>query len=152
MILNLSAAYSTPKNLPVPRFVTIKSNEVNSRKGPGTSYPIEWIYIRKGEPVEIIAEFDQWRKIRDMDNNIGWIHSSVLSGKRTLITKETTPINMYFRPNLTSVVIAKIAPGVRCYIKKCNQIWCKTICDNQTGWINRKNNLWGIYSSEEKIK
>ncbi len=147
-----NAPYAAKKQLPLPRFASIKSNEVNARKGPGVSYPIEWVYIKKGEPIEIIAEFEQWRKVQDINKNGGWIHSSVLSGRRSCINNSSQPISMHYRASQESVVIAKILPNVRCSIKKCNKLWCKLICQNYTGWVSRKYSLWGIYEHEEKIK
>ncbi len=76
---------AVPKNLPVPRFVSIKFNEVNARTGPNKDCPIEWVFIKKGEPVEVVAEYDQWRKIRDIKGEGGWVHSSVISGNRLVI-------------------------------------------------------------------
>ena len=152
VLLPNGKSYAGQKNRPVPRFVSIKSNEVNARKGPGISYSVEWVYVRKGEPVEVIAEFEQWRKIRDFDKNTGWIHSSVLSGKRFCIVTESQAINMHYRAKTNSVVVAKISSGVRCQIKKCDKLWCKLICQDQTGWVSRENSLWGIYEREQKIK
>jgi SH3-like domain-containing protein len=71
--------------LALPRFVSLRSDEVNLRTGPGTNYPVEWVYVRRGLPVEIIAEFDNWRKVRDIEGTVGWIHKSLLSGKRMAV-------------------------------------------------------------------
>ena len=152
VLLTLCNNYAiAAKKLPIPRFVSIKSNEVNARKGPGTSYPIEWVYIKKGEPVEVIAEFEQWRKIRDIDGGKGWVHSSVISGRRSVIILDKNPINMHYRASNKSTIIAKIEYGVRCSIKKCDKIWCNLSCQDNTGWIKRQN-LWGLYDHEIKIK
>jgi len=74
--------------LPVPRFVSLKAEEANLRTGPGIRYPVRWVYWKKWLPVEIIEEYDHWRKIRDAEGESGWIHKSLLSGRRTILIKE----------------------------------------------------------------
>ncbi|MEH6546060.1 MAG: SH3 domain-containing protein, partial [Sneathiella sp.] len=71
--------------MPLPRFVSLSSNKVNVRTGPGTRYPITWVFVRRGWPVEVIAEYELWRRIRDVDGSTGWVHKGLLSSRRTLI-------------------------------------------------------------------
>lgn len=85
------------KKLPIPRFASIKSNEVNSRVGPTVKSPIEWVFVKKGEPVEITAEYGQWRQIRDVTGEGGWVHSSVLSGKRSVIIKSSGVVDRSYK-------------------------------------------------------
>jgi len=72
-----------PSGLPLPRFVSLKSGRVNARIGPGVNYPVDWLYLKPGLPVEITQEFENWRRVRDSDGSEGWINQSLLSGKRT---------------------------------------------------------------------
>jgi SH3-like domain-containing protein len=134
-------------DLPVPRFVTIKFNEVNSRTGPENDCPIEWVFVKKGEPVEIIAEYGQWRKIKDIKDEGGWVHSSVISGNRSviLVSKNVTPL--ISSPNRYDKVIAKLSPGIRCNLHKCKPDWCLVTCQSYKGWVARKF-LWGVYPEE----
>ena len=74
-----------PSGLPLPRFVSLKSGSVNSRIGPGVNYPVDWLYLKPGLPMEIIQEYDNWRRVRDADGAEGWINQSLLSGERTAI-------------------------------------------------------------------
>ena len=139
-----SAVIAAPKNLPVPRFVTIKFNEVNARTGPERDCPIEWVFIKKGEPVEVVAEYGEWRKIRDINGEGGWVHSSVISGKRSvvIVAKNTTPLLK--SPAKYDQIIAKLVPKIRCGLYKCKNDWCQISCKSYKGWIARKY-LWGIY-------
>lgn len=131
------------KKLPIPRFVSIKSNEVNARSGPTTKSAIEWIFVKKGEPVEITAEYEQWRQVRDINGEGGWIHSSVLSGRRSVIIIGDKEIELTKNVNPQSKVIAKLMPKVRCNLKKCKEQFCQITCKDYTGWIS-KENLWGV--------
>jgi len=137
------------KKLPVPRFVTIKSNEVNTRSGPTTKSAIEWIFVKKGEPVEITAEYEQWRQVRDINGEGGWIHSSVLSGKRSVIIIGNKEIELTKNPTPQSKVIARLMPKVRCSLKKCKEQFCQIVCSDYTGWVSKRN-LWGVYDDKDK--
>lgn len=132
---------------PLPRFASLKSNEVNERVGPGADYPVEWIYVRAGLPVEIIAEFDNWRKIRDQDGTQGWVHQSMLCSKRHGIIQggETS---VYAAQDEKSQRLLQLAPGVLVEIVKCRDGWCQIRVDHFKGWIQRQF-LWGVYPQEE---
>lgn len=136
------------KKLPVPRFVTIKFNEVNARTGPERDCPIEWVFIKKGEPVEVIAEYDQWRKIRDIKGEGGWVHSSVISGNRSIIIINKKYTSLLKKPGKYNNIIAKLAPNLRCTFHKCQGQWCQVSCKKYKGWLKRKH-IWGIYPEED---
>jgi|AntRauTorcE11897_2_1112592.scaffolds.fasta_scaffold02858_3 SH3-like domain-containing protein len=142
------AADSGPKSgLPLPRFVSLGSNEVNMRVGPGLKYPITWVLTREGLTVEIVREFDAWREIRTKDGDQGWVHQSLLSGKRTAI------IDRYIRrihksPSRDSRPLAEIEPGVIVAVNACEVEWCNTEILNYDGWI-QKDGLWGVYPYEK---
>jgi len=132
----------------LPRFVSIKSSEANARKGPGSQYPIVHIYNCKWLPVEIISEYDQWRHVRDIDGDEVWIHSSILSNKRTVMVTGKEPQILYKDNNLKSGIKAKLMPHLVCFLNKCVKSWCKIKCSDYTGWASRSV-LWGIYDYEE---
>ena len=145
--LQLLPNYVFASVLPVPRFVSIKFNEVNARTGPEYDCPIEWVFIKKSEPVEIVAEYGQWRKIRDINNEGGWVHASALSGKRFVIITGDKSIELLKILGDYNSVIANIMPDVRCKLNKCQGDWCQVECMSYKGWVVRKT-LWGLYPEE----
>ena len=141
------SAGAVPKNLPVPRFVSIKFNEVNARTGPNKDCPIEWVFVKKGEPVEVVAEYDQWRKIRDIKGEGGWVHSSVISGNRFVALVSSDILPLISAPGEYDKIVAKLSPNMRCKFLKCQKDWCKINCQSYKGWVSRKF-LWGVYPDE----
>jgi len=144
IIPSLTIAGNKP---PIPRFVTTKSNEVNARSGPGTRYPTEWVFIKKGEPLEVTTEFELWRYVSDIKGEGGWVHSSVLSGKRSVIINDNKILDLKRSPDKKSRAVARLSPGMRCGFKSCKNDWCKIKCQSYEGWIERKH-LWGVYPHE----
>lgn len=135
-----------PSGLPIPRFVSLKSNEVNIRVGPGTQYPIEWVYQRKHLPVEIIEEFGHWRKIRDYEGTEGWAHKNLLSGTRTaFILSERR--GLHAAPDRTSPLRMQADPLVIGRIEECNTRWCQLSILEREGWISR-DFIYGLYPGE----
>ena len=133
--------------LPVPRFVSIKSDEANIRTGPGTRYPILWVYRKAGMPVEIIEEFDMWRKIRDTEGTIGWLHATMLDGKRNAIIKGKKPQIIRIDHEKDAKPLLKVEPTVIVRIAECSKDWCKIQIGGRKGWIE-KIYLWGVYPDE----
>jgi SH3-like domain-containing protein len=132
--------------LPVPRFASLRSNEVNLRTGPGTRYPIEWVFTRQGLPVEVTAEYDIWRRVRDPEGAEGWVHKSALSGKRTAIV--TGPLrDLYDGISPQSAIVAHLEPGAVGQILSCARDWCKLKFDSAKGYL-RKNDFWGAEPGE----
>ena len=144
-----NAAIAEREHLPLPRFVTIKSSEANVRTGPNFRYPIAWVYAKKGEPVEILAEFEQWRKIRDKYGDGGWIHESMLSGKRGIIINGNHLKIIYRKADDTSPRIAQLEPEVRAELISCHKGWCNIQIKNYRGWI-KASDVWGVYLKEEE--
>lgn len=134
--------------LPVPRFVSIRSDRVYARTGPGTRYPIQWIYQQKNLPVEIIQEFDTWRKIRDIDGEEGWIHQSLLSGKRYAMLKlsQAEPLLRTKAVDARPVALAESRSLLE--IRSCDQNWCDLSASGYTGWMPVES-LWGVYEGEQ---
>jgi SH3-like domain-containing protein len=122
-------------------FLSLKNNEVNLRQGPSFEYPIKFIYKKKYLPVEILDEFETWRKIRDFENNSGWIHISQLSKKKSAINIKNNSI-IYKKPTIYSKPIARLEVGRLVIIKRCKLKWCKVITGDFDGWIKKKY-LWG---------
>ena len=123
------------------KFLSLKNNEVNLRQGPSFEYPIKFIYKKKYLPVEILDKSETWRKIKDFENNSGWIHASQLSKKKSAICKKNNSV-LYKKPTIFSKPIAKLEIGRLVLIKKCKVKWCKITSGGFSGWIN-KNFLWG---------
>jgi len=135
--------------LPLPRFVSLRSGEVNTRVGPGMRYPLEWVFTRPKMPVEIIAEYENWRQIRDFEGTTGWVHQSMLSGTRTVMTLEAadTPYIMRKKPARNERAIARIEAGVIATLLECNKTWCRIQAQGYKGWLP-KEALWGVYKDE----
>ena len=144
--------------LPIPRFVTLKSSEVNMRTGPSNRYPIKWVYQRKSYPLEVIAEFGAWRKVQDMDKTQGWIHDALLTGRKNavIINNKINSKSYKLRkkemvllrhPNNSAYPILRIGLGTIASVQKCNKKWCKVKISQQDGWIE-KSNIWGVYKNE----
>jgi SH3-like domain-containing protein len=133
-------------SLPLPRFVSLKSAEVNLRTGPGTRYPIEWVYKRRWLPVEIIAEFGNWRRVRDSDGTVGWIHGALLSGRRSALV---TPPERIFRraPKADAPALFRAAAGVLVDILACDGKWCHVAQGGTKSWT-KQSGLWGVYPGE----
>ena len=138
--------------LQVPRFVSLKSNRVNVRKGPSTEHAVAWVFSRAGLPVEVIAEFENWRQIRDSEGSDGWVFHALLSGRRTALvmpwTKKNQSIALLDSASAGSDPVAQLEPGVLGSVHKCNGTWCNFTVGNYTGWIEQER-LWGVYRSED---
>lgn len=130
----------------VPRFVSIKADEANVRVGPGRRYPVKWTYVMSGVPVEIIAEWENWRKIRDWEGQEGWVHSAMLTSKRTVIVTGEKRI-LYRRADETSPPVVRLQPGIIAEVEDCNEGWCRIEVRNYRGWLKR-GGFWGVYPEE----
>jgi SH3-like domain-containing protein len=145
------AGSDTTSSLPVPRFVSIKADRVNVRGGPDKDHDVSYIYTRVGWPVEITAEFEDWRRIRDSDGTEGWVYHSLLSGKRTAVVQmklKTDLAQLYAKPDDKSTVTAQLQVGVLATVKRCTGAWCEISGDGFDGWL-QQNELWGVYPNEK---
>lgn len=138
-------AGSGGSGLPIPRFVSFRFEEVNVRTGPGTRYPIRWVYHRKGLPMEITEEFGHWRKLKDQQGDEGWVHKSQLSGARSLIVTEDAILKRYPETDAPPMVRAKA--GVVGQALECSDTWCRVQIDSYKAWLE-KSKLWGVYVDE----
>jgi SH3-like domain-containing protein len=136
--------------LPMPRFVSLKADSVNLREGPNRDHPVKWIFKRAGLPVEITAEFEQWRRIRDSEGTEGWVLQNLLSGRRTVLiapwSKEEA-ISLFEHPDAGSPVVAKLQPRVLAAVHDCSRNWCRLKSDKFDGFI-QEDKLWGVYPRE----
>ncbi len=137
--------------LRVPRFVSLKSDRVNVRAGPTKDHDVTWIYTRAGLPVEITAEFENWRRIRDWEGSEGWVYHSLLSGRRTAVVTlkaKDDLVSIREEPDPSSPVTAKLESGVMGAIKSCTGTWCHIAGERFDGWIAQER-LWGVYPGEK---
>jgi SH3-like domain-containing protein len=159
-----------PSGLPVPRFVSLKAGRVNVRIGPGEDYQIAWVFTRPGLPIEVIQEYDTWRRIRDSDGTTGWVFQSLLSGKRTVVVApwakagsvqvasagdaapavrtagDPRPIRAASAGS--SAITAYLEPGVTGEVDRCVGGWCEISGKGYSGWI-AQDQLWGVYADEQ---
>jgi SH3-like domain-containing protein len=147
LFLSLPAfAQESLDNLPLPRWVSLASDEVNLRTGPGKRYPIDWVVKKKTLPVEITQEFEHWRKIKLPDGDGGWVHKSMLSGvRRTMINKGEETLSV--KPFSDAAARARIQKNVIAALQSCREKWCEIEVGGFSGWVPKKS-LWGVYRDE----
>ncbi|SEQ48863.1 SH3 domain-containing protein [Thalassovita taeanensis] len=133
-------------NLPLPRFVSVKSSEANVRRGPSLTHRIDWVFKRKDMPVEITAEYGHWRQVRDRDGAGGWVHYSLLSGVRTVIVDQDM-LDLHVRPDEATATTARLEMGVIAALEDCTPDWCKVSAGGFRGWAP-KARLWGVAPDE----
>jgi SH3-like domain-containing protein len=151
----LAAAGPIPSGLPLPRFVSLKSDRVNLRAGPGTEYPTSWVFKRAGLPLEVVKEFEGWREVRDAEGTTGWVLQSFLSGRRTaLVTpwdvkldNKPPQIPIKSSDSASSRTVALVEAGVIANVHGCNSGWCQISAGAYKGYIEQKK-LWGVYEGE----
>jgi SH3-like domain-containing protein len=145
-------AVGSATGLAIPRYVSLKSDHVNLREGPSKDHATKWIYQRASLPVEITAEFETWRRVRDSEGAEGWVLHSLLSGKRTVLIspwkKNAPPLPLYAQPQEGSNVAARLAPGVVASVKSCDGNWCRLKGEGYDGYMSQTN-LWGVYPGEK---
>lgn len=138
--------------LPIPRFVSLRSDKVFVRTGPALRYPIKWIYTKDNLPVEIVQEFDTWRKIRGIEGDEGWIHQSLLAGKRYGVVQNPDGAHLMRKPQSDAQIknqpVALIEENVVIELLSCSGAWCEASASGFQGWMERKF-IWGVYAQEE---
>jgi SH3-like domain-containing protein len=133
-------------DLPLPRYASFKSSEVNLRVGPGENYPKQWVYQRAGMPVEIFDQQDTWRRIRDYQGVVGWVSVNLLTSKRTAIVTETRR-TLRDSPSETAPPVALLEPGVIGRLEQCSGDWCRLEVKGYEGWLKRSE-IWGVGPTE----
>jgi SH3-like domain-containing protein len=137
--------------LPLPRYASLKTDRVNLREGPSKDHATKWVFQRAGLPVEITAEFEIWRKVRDSEGAEGWVLHSLLSGRRTALVapgKKDQTFKIYAKPALQADVSASLQSGVIVSVKSCDGSWCLVFGDGFKGYIEQVA-LWGVYPNEK---
>jgi SH3-like domain-containing protein len=130
----------------LPRYVSLKTDEVNLRSGPGVKFPIDWVLKRRNMPVEVLQEFEHWRKVRDWQGTEGWVHQSMTSGKRYgVITGQVRTLRQ--KPEREAGLAAQVEAGVVAQILECKDQWCRLDAGGQRGWLTRTE-FWGVYPDE----
>lgn len=133
-------------NLPLPRFVSLKADMGNVRRGPGLTHRVDWVFKRRNMPLEIVAEYGNWRRVVDIDGAGGWMHYSLLSGVRTVIVeKDYTPMRQ--NPAVGANPNAYAEQGVIGFLGKCLPAWCRIRSGGNRGWV-LKSEIWGVGASE----
>ena len=136
----------TITNLPLPRYVSMKSGEGNVRRGPSLTHRIDWVFTRRNMPLQITAEHGHWRRVQDRDGAGGWVHYALLSGVRTvLIEQDMMPI--YVRPDPQTTIVAAFELGVVARLGTCEKSWCQVAAGGYRGWA-QKTQLWGVSMTE----
>src|SRR5262245_61837032 len=144
-------AMGSKSKLPVPRFVSLKPDKVNVRSGPTRDHEVTWVYTRAGLPVEITAESENWRRIRDWEGAEGWVYHSMLSGRRTALVKakeKDALVPLYAKADAGAEVVANLQSGVLGTVKYCTGKWCRIIGASFDGFVAQER-LWGVYPNEK---
>lgn len=135
-----------PSGLPLPRFVSLAGEEVNLRTGPGVRYPVSWVFVRRGLPVLVTLEFEHWRKVRDRDGAEGWVHQSLLSGRRYAVVVGQVQ-TLRREPRRDAAPVLRAEPGVIGRLRACQMGWCELEIADITGWLP-KTALFGALAGE----
>lgn len=148
-LLTAAGAWAAEEDggLKVPRFVSLHSDKVNLRAGPGRRYPIEWVLTRKDMPVEVTAQFEHWRRIRVWDGTEGWVQEHMVAGKRYVVVGKGADRPLYREPDPGSGILARAEPGVVAKLAECRGAWCRVETPDLSGWM-RRTDLWGVYPDE----
>lgn len=133
-------------NLPLPRFVSLKSSKANIRRGPGLSYRTDWVFLRRGMPLKVLAEHGHWRKVADVDGDTGWVHHAMLRGDRSAVV--VAPRAAFRREPRRAAPLAALAEaGVIVALEACVAEWCEVAADGYEGWV-AKAEIWGADPAE----
>lgn len=145
-------------DLQVPRFVSLSTDKAYARTGPGKNYPVRWVYVKEHMPLKVIQDYYGWRKVTDIDGHGGWMHRSLLSGKRRVMiniknysendTDSNFLVNLFKEPSRDSELLLRLENKVIADLEECKTGWCKIIVAGNTGWVEGKF-LWGIYGDKE---
>ena len=129
----------------MPRYVSLKTDRANVRRGPALEHRVDWEFLRRDMPLRVVAEHGSWRRVQDMDDVAGWVHSALLSGTRTVIVIADSLLRK--DPDAASQPVARIEQGVILRLKACRPLWCLLDKDNHEGWMP-KADIWGVDADE----
>ena len=136
-----------PSGLPVPRWVSVRAGRVNVRRGPTMEQDVVWTYVRAGVPVEIIAEYDTWRRVRDANGQTGWVKAQMLDGRRNVLVTGRVNTAILSAPKAEAEVVAYAEPGLQAKLVGCRGEWCEINARGYDGYVSR-DRLWGVYAEE----
>ena len=145
-LVPLAAGGQTPAPEKVPRFASLRSDEVNLRVGPGENYPIAWVFKRKDMPVEIVEEFQNWRRVEDWQGDKGWVVDRMVTGKREVIVAGAVRA-LYRQPDPGAPIVARAEPGVIARLLEFQGPWCHIEAGGYKGWVQRRE-VWGVFPDE----
>ena len=134
-------------NLPLPRFVSMRAEEANARRGPSLDQRVDWAFVRRGLPLEVVAEYGQWRRVRDAEGQGGWVHHTLLSGVRTVLVRGDGPVPVRADPAEQAAVRAVAEPGAVARLEACREAWCEIEAGGIDGWVPRTA-IWGVGPDE----
>ena len=133
-------------NLPLPRYVSLRSDRINVRRGPGLDYRKDWVFTRAGLPVRVVDEYGDWRRIVDHDDAGGWVFHAMITGRRTvLVTAEMATLRD--EPADTAAEAARAERGVVARLRRCQPDWCEVEAGGHSGWVP-KAAIWGVDADE----
>ena len=144
--LNAASQKGQITNLPIPRFVSLKTSKGNIRRGPSLSHKIDWVLVVPNIPLKVVEEYEHWRRVVDYEGASGWIHYSLISGARTAMVLKDME-SLYKKPSYDSVIKANIQANAIGQLGECNKNWCFIKFSNDKGWVNREF-LWGLTEGE----
>ncbi len=142
----LAHARNGSSGLPIPRFVSLAAKEVNLRAGPGKNYPVTWVFVRKGLPVMVTAEFEYWRKVRDLDGAEGWVHKNLLSNRRAAVVTADL-VTLRRAPETGAAAVLRAEQGVIGRLLACQGHWCQLEIADREGWLARPQ-IYGVLPGE----
>lgn len=146
LVLALLAAPAGAGERTLPRFASLGAGEVNLRAGPGTQFPVAWVLTRRHLPAEVLAEYGQWRKVREPGGSVGWVHKSLLSAARWVIVVGAVR-TIRAAPTAAAAAVARAEPGVIARLLACHGPWCRIAAGDAEGWL-RRTAIWGVYPDE----
>lgn len=135
-------------NLPLPRFVSLNTDKANVRRGPGLSHRIDWVFLRRGMPLQVVAEHGRWRRVRDQDDTGGWVHHALLRGARSAVITAAPNAPLHAEPSRDAPVVALAESGAVARLEECSAAWCRIEADGVDGWAE-KSAIWGVDADEE---
>lgn len=142
----VTARAATGAEAPLPYFAALHADKVNLRAGPGDRYPIEWVYVRRDWPVQVIAHFDHWRRVRDWEGTEGWVHEKMITQQReVIVTGAVRALRQSPDPN--APMVARAEPGVIAKLDECRGDWCRIAAGDITGWVARAD-IWGVPATD----
>jgi SH3-like domain-containing protein len=147
LLITIALFFSIVKaDTTTPEFVSLKSSMINMRVGPGKEFPVSWTFIKVDLPMMLIAEFNEWKKVRFIDQTEGWIHKSMVTNRNTALV--AVDYTILYRQDSTSHPIAKIEKNVIVKVIKTHQNWVKVAVGKIKGWV-KKHDLWGVNIEQE---